>query len=206
MDRQATRACGGRGPQSTGMIRSSKPASCAHGRGASSRRGCWSWRRVAASRCRASASGISAGVGDRVLERAHLPELAAPAGAGLGARLRARSRVDASETHGSLAEILKLVAGACPGYEAARRCTCGNSAANTRDARAMGRSTLGGSVTRAVSTSYRRTRPRSQSISSGSSRHFLGFQERFWPDSCSSRNVRLPIVCVALATLSCSFR
>src|SRR5262249_463602 len=40
-------------------------------------------------------------------ERSHLPELAARADAGLGARLRADPRADALEAHGSLAEILE---------------------------------------------------------------------------------------------------
>src|SRR5258708_38449968 len=39
-------------------------------------------------------------------ERAHLPELAAGAGAGLGPRLRHHSRVDALEADGPLAEVL----------------------------------------------------------------------------------------------------
>ena len=40
-------------------------------------------------------------------ERAHLPELAAPADAGLGPRLRAHPRVDAPEADGSFAGILE---------------------------------------------------------------------------------------------------
>ncbi len=65
-------------------------------------------------------------------ERAHLPELAAPADAGLGPRLRARSRVDAPETDGSLADILEAGSRGLSELSKRRGSTCGNSAANTR--------------------------------------------------------------------------
>ena len=52
--------------------------------------------------------------------RSHLSELAARGDARLGARLRPHPRADAPETPRSLAEILELVAAACPNYKEAR--------------------------------------------------------------------------------------